>query len=200
MRSIISYSLSIMATSLLAVLASSYISVGAQTVPQRGPIPFASYDKDGDGLISEQEFNAAHEKRMAQRNAMRRAAAMSMFSEFDTNADGQLTEDELAAGRSSRMSREGPGQTGGMGRGMKKGRNMPAFSDYDLNQDGKILEDEFNEARANRVRERVQQGYRMRNLDSAPAFADLDTDADGAINVDEFNAHQFQHRRWQRTP
>ncbi|MDH3872125.1 MAG: EF-hand domain-containing protein [Gammaproteobacteria bacterium] len=182
------------------------IHAQAEEMPARGPIPFAAFDEDGNGLISEQEFHARRAQRMAAREAegrpMRGAASAPSFSEFDTNADGQLTQDELTAGQKARMEQRrgmgmgmgrGPGMGQGMGMGM--GKNMPAFSDYDLDGDGKILEKEFSETRTRRISERTQQGYQMRNIGNAPSFADIDTNGDGEIGSGEFAAHQSQRRQ-----
>jgi Ca2+-binding EF-hand superfamily protein len=172
----------------------------AEEMPARGPIPFAAFDGDGNGLISEQEFHARRAQRMAAREAegrpMRGAASAPSFLELDTNADGQLTQDELAAGQQARMEqRRGMGMGRGPGMGQGMGRNMPAFSDYDLDNDGKILEKEFSEARSIRISERTQQGYQMRNIGNAPSFADIDTNGDGEIGSGEFTAHQSQRRQ-----
>lgn len=99
------------------------ISAQAEAIPERGPIPFAAFDEDGNNLISEEEFNATRAKRRAAREAegrpMRGAASAPSFSDLDTSADGQLTPDELAAGQRARMEqRRGMGQGPGMGRGM----------------------------------------------------------------------------------
>jgi Ca2+-binding EF-hand superfamily protein len=180
------------------------IHAQAEEMPVRGPVPFATFDKDGNGLISEQEFHATRARRMAGREAegrpMRGAASAPSFTELDTNADGQLTQDELAAGQQTRMEQRrgmGMGRGPGMGQGMGMGRNMPAFSDYDLDGDGKILEKEFSEARSMRISERTQQGYRMRNIANAPSFADIDTNGDAEIDSEEFTAHQSQRRQQQ---
>ena len=185
------------------------ISAHSEAIPERGPIPFAAYDKDGNGHISEKEFSAVRAERMSTRVAegrpMRGAASAPSFSEFDTNKDGQLTQDELTAGQKAQMEKRrsmgmGMGQGRGMGEGMGMGMggNMPTFSEYDLDGDGKMLEKEFNEARSKRISERAQQGYQMRNLGKAPSFADIDANGDGEISAEEFTAHQSQHRQ-QRT-
>ena len=116
---------------LVLVVVISSISVQAEQVPTRGPIPFADYDRDSDGLISEEEFNTVRGERMAKRAAegrqMRGAAGAPAFSEFDTNSDNQLSSDELAAGQKAQMDKR---------RGMRKGagmqRNKPDFSEFDL--------------------------------------------------------------------
>lgn len=190
---------------LLIAIAGGFSPISAQSeeTPVRGPIPFTAFDKDGNGLISEEEFNTVRGERMATRAAegrpMRGAASAPAFSEFDTNGDGHLTPDELAAGQKAHMEKRrgmGMGQGSGMDKGM--GRNMPTFAEFDLDGDGKIIEKEFNEARSKRINERTQQGYQMRNLGSAPSFADLDANGDGEISSDEFTAHQAR-RHPQRT-
>jgi Ca2+-binding EF-hand superfamily protein len=180
------------------------INTYSQVIPDRGPIPFAAYDKDNNGFISEQEFSSVRAERRSTSAAdgrpMRGAASAPSFPEFDTNKDGQLTQDELVSGQKAQMGKRrnmGVGQGRRMGKGMGSGTgmNMPAFSEYDLDGDGKILEKEFNQARSNRVGKRAQQGYQMRNLGNAPSFADIDANQDGQISELEFSAHQSQRRQ-----
>jgi Ca2+-binding EF-hand superfamily protein len=87
----------------------------------------------------------------------------------------------------------------GMGRGMGMMRNRPDYSDFDLDADGEVTEEEYYTARNNRIRERMEQGYRMRNLPNAPGFTDLDTDGNGEISAEEFATHQHMGP-WGRTP
>ena len=179
------------------------VSAQSEEIPARGPIPFDVYDKDNNGLVSENEFNAVRGERMSTRAAegrpMRGAASAPSFSEFDTNGNGQLTRDELAAGQRAQMEKRqgmGMGQGRGMGKGM--GMNMPTFSEYDLDGDGKLLEKEFYEARGKRISERAQQGFQMRNLENAPSFSDIDTNGNGEISPEEFTARQSQHHLQRR--
>ena len=179
------------------------VSAQSEEIPARGSIPFAAYDKDNNGLVSENEFNAVRGERMSTRAAegrpMRGAASAPSFLEFDTNGNGQLTQDELAAGQKAQMEKRqgmGMGQGRGMGKGM--GMNMPTFSEYDLDGDGKLLEKEFYEARGKRISERAQQGFQMRNLENAPSFSDIDTNGNGEISPEEFTARQSQHHLQRR--
>lgn len=201
---------------LLALCAAANLQ--AADLPFRGPIPFDAYDSDGNGAVSEAEFNAARAERVQQRAGsgmpMRNAGNAPVFSAFDSNGDGQLSRDELAAGQRAQMGQRGgmgPGGGMGMGPGGGKGmgpgggmgmgpgsgrgpgRNMPAFADYDLNGDGSIGEQEFYEARGKRIGERAQQGYAMRNLGNAPAFGDVDSNGNGTIDPAEFAHHQQLH-------
>ena len=174
----------------------------SQEIPSRGPIPFAVFDSDGNGFISEEEFNSVRAKRMETRAAegrpMRGAAGAPAFSVLDTNSDERLTQEELAEGQKASMMKRG-GVGGGPGRGMGQGsgmrRNMPAFGDFDLNQDGKIVEKEFNEAKARRITERAKQGYQMKNLANSATFSDIDINDDGEVSEEEFERHQLQRRQ-----
>lgn len=191
---------------LIIAIASIASPIGAQPIdiPTRGPIPFEAYDRDGNGFVSEQEFNTVRGERMAAKAAegrpMHGAASAPSFSAFDSNGDGQLTQSELAAGQKAQMEKRrgmgrGMGQGMGQGQGMGKGRNMPVYSDFDLDGNGLIVENEFIEARNKRIGDRAKQGYQMRNLSNMPSFTDIDTNGDGAISEDEFNTHQSQHRQ-----
>lgn len=184
----------------------------------RGPIPFSALDLNADGSISQQEFEATHSQRRMEPRATgkspRRTFDPPRFSDFDLNNDGSLSQEELIQGQNSRRAQRqqemnnagrgsdwnrgpgrgmAPGSTPGMPRG--RGRNMPAFSDFDLDGDGSLHLQEFEQARAQRIRDRLQQGYRMRNLQNAPSFADIDTDGNGLVTLPEFTAAQARHRQ-----
>ncbi|EGV18083.1 EF-hand domain-containing protein [Thiocapsa marina] len=198
---------SILAVTVAAAFAAP-LALAQQPPPPRGPMTFSAFDLDGDGIVTEQEFDTAQSQRMAERAAqgapIRGAANAPAFSDFDMNGDGRMTTEEFATVQQSRMQGRpgrGMGPGGGMGPGAGMGRNMPAFAEFDLNGDGALTEQEFYEARATRIVERSQQGYPMRNLANAPSFEVIDLNGDGQITPDEFSAGQAQHRQQgMRTP
>lgn len=179
----------------------------------RGPLPFAVFDHDGDGSISQQEFTATHAQRQQapnpQGNSMRRRYDPPRFADFDQNGDGALSSEELAQGQLMRQqqmmnSRQVTDKAAGQGRGMGprgagmgpgRGRNMPNFEEFDLNRDGALQQQEFEQARAQRIKQRLEQGYPMRNLQNAPPFTGIDANGDGVVTADEFAAAQALHRQ-----
>ncbi len=88
-------------TGLLIVVAGSFVSFNAQAGKgcSHGPAPFADFDKDGSGFVSEEEFNTTRAARMAAMAAeggqMKGAANAPAFADIDTDGDGQLSQDEL---------------------------------------------------------------------------------------------------------
>lgn len=178
-------------------------SVAAAEIPDRGPIPFAAYDTDNNGAISEQEFYAVPAKRMASRaddgRPMRNAANAPQFSTLDSNGDGVLSQSELLAGQRGQMrQRGGMGRGMGMGPGGGAGANRPTFREFDLNGDGVLLEAEFNQAHSKRISERAQQGYPMRGLSNMMQYSDMDADGNGQVTPEEFTAAQATHRQLKR--
>lgn len=175
----------------------SWTSAQASEIPSRGPIPFNTYDSDGNGAISEQEFDSAQAKRLEIRAtaglAVRNAPSAPSFSELDRNSDGQLSQDELLGGQKAQMlehaSMMDTGITPGIGRGY-----TPAFSKCDLNHDGILLENEFIEARGNRISERAKQGFLMRGLGRGLSFSEIDLDGDDRVTPDEFATADDLHR------
>jgi hypothetical protein len=141
----------------------------APSAPMRGPMAFADYDANGDGAISEQEFNEARAKRMSARaeegRPMRGLANAPSFADFDANGDGKISPEELTKGQQAQMQKRagmapGTGSGQGMGMGMKGGQGQG-----------------------------MMQGG---NCPRPPKFEDLDTDGNGCISPEEFQAHQQQ--------
>lgn len=114
------------------------------------PPSFEKFDVDGDGFVSEEEFNTMRAERMAARAAegrqMRGAANAPPFSDIDSNGDGKLDAEEFTAGRDrhmKKMKKQYGGQGAGKGMHGGHGMKMPTFSDLDLDGDGCINAEEF---------------------------------------------------------
>jgi len=152
--------------------------------PQGGPSVediLASADTDGDGSISESEFNNAQQ---APPGGMSGAGAMStedflsqLFSQADENEDGVIDEDELA-----QIVAMGP----------KDGPSADELlSQLDADGDGSISETEFSEGPwANQQVQgppppppRAEDGSETESI-----FSQLDADGDGAITETEFDS------------
>ena len=201
-------------TGLLIAAAGSFVSFNAQAGEgcSHGPAPFADFDKDGSGFVSEEEFNTTRATRMAAMAAegrqMRGAANAPAFADIDTDGDGQLSQDELNIAHKAHMEKNqamhkgegmghgsGKGHCGGSGKGMDMKGNMPTFADFDLNGDGKIVEQEFNTAHAKKMSEMAAEGRQMKHVGDAPGFAGIDTNNDGEISEQEFATHQAEHHK-----
>lgn len=131
-----------------------------------GSVAFSDVDQDGNGCISEDEFNHFHTKMHGKGKG-------------------------YGMGKGHGHGSEGGGCCAGKGMHGK----MPAFADFDLDGDGSITETELNQGRAKRMSENAAEGRQMKNAAHAPAFSDIDTDGNGEISGDEFAAHQAEHRQ-----
>ncbi len=102
---------------------------------------FKEMDTNGDGAISEAEFNAFHAKR---------------FKEMDANGDGKISHDEMEAGH-KKMMEKGKGKRfdeadtnhdGALTR--EEAKKMPMlskhFDEVDTNKDGKVTREEMDAA------------------------------------------------------
>ena len=170
---------------LLVLVSISFYSLTAmgESMPMQGQVSFEDFDKNNNGVISEEEFNTTRDaKRKAnaeEGRLMRNAAHAPTFAQIDTNSDGTISTAELADMQQKQMNKHmGQSMQQGDGGGFGGGRNKPAFADFDLNGDGAIVENEFEEAREQRVAERSEAGYQMRNMDNAPSFKELDSNSD----------------------
>ena len=134
-----------------AILALAMLPIAARAESQgyHGPPSFADYDKNGDGFISEAEFQAMHEERMA---ALKEKGVNPRFfhrpapnfSDFDANGDGKLTQEELAAGFEA-IAQARRANAPGAGNRSSMAARMPSFSELDLNGDGCISAEEYAE-------------------------------------------------------
>jgi hypothetical protein len=70
---------------------------------------FSTFDLDGDGTLTEDEFNKAHSQRMQQRAQqgypMRNAAYAPGFETFDRDGNGRVNASEFAAAQAEHRQR-----------------------------------------------------------------------------------------------
>ena len=76
----------------------------------KGKMPsFSDFDLNGDGVISEAEFNEGHAKRMsemaAQGHQMKHAGDAPGFSGIDSNENGEISKDEFATHQAEHHSK-----------------------------------------------------------------------------------------------
>lgn len=187
--------------SVLAMILAGIASASAAqqaNFPLRGPMTFSVFDSDGNGVVTEQEFNQARAQRRATRaplgRPMRGARNAPPFAYFDRNSDAGLTPRELAIGHQGRMRPRGAGRGPCLGRGPGRGMGRPGYADFDLNGDGVVEAQEFNESRARRISERARQGRALRGLAGAPAFSEIDANGDERLSPQELAAAQARRR------
>lgn len=85
-----------------AILCLAGLSAPASSEDMRGPsnpVPFASFDRNGDSVITEEEFNQTRaeriQKRMEDGRRMRGMANAPAFADIDTDHDGQISPKEF---------------------------------------------------------------------------------------------------------
>ena len=118
----------------------------AESQQRHSPPAFSDIDTDGDGFVSEEEFNSFRAARMAAKaeagKPMKGAATAPSFSDLDSDGDGMLSEAELIAGQKAHRQV--------MHKQHGKGMKMPTFGDLDLDGDGCINAEEFAKHQAER--------------------------------------------------
>ena len=105
-------------TKLMLTVSLALLTLGAAQAAPPGPPPFSYFDLDGDGLITEQEFNTARAQRMSelaqQGYRLRNAGRHRPFGHLDRDADGYLTPQEMYSARAARWGQvpryRGPAQ------------------------------------------------------------------------------------------
>jgi hypothetical protein len=100
----------------------------------------SSFDRNGDGEVTPEEFSEAHQERMQGSPGVGRGMEPNMptFADFDLNADGALTKEEFNEARAKRIAERSQ-----QGYPMRNLPNAPTFEDIDTNRDGLIAPDEF---------------------------------------------------------
>jgi Ca2+-binding EF-hand superfamily protein len=164
----------------LGVIASALL---AQDLPERGPVPFAAYDVNGDGYVSKQEFYDIRDARMQQKATagmpMRNAGNAPDFEVLDTNKDGQLSELELLRGQNANMQNN---------KGNKGNQN------YNNMKDGVLSKQELEESRDKRMEQKAADGKMLKNSANRMDFEDIDANGDGQISKEEFLNHQMRRK------
>ncbi|BCN29397.1 EF-hand domain-containing protein [Anaeromicropila herbilytica] len=122
-----------------------------------------SIDADGDGTISEDEYN----KLISQLGIKDALSAKDFFSEFDTDGDGEITSTEMDAKRP-------------MGPPPQKLETQ--VSNIDTDGDGTISTDEYESL--------LSQLNVSNALSSEDFFKEYDTNSDGEISLDEIESAQ----------
>lgn len=139
----------ILVVAVVLALALLPLAVEADCGMKHQPPAFSEVDADGDGFVSEEEFNVfraeRHAKMAGEGRPMKGMASAPSFAEVDTDSDGKLSEAELTAAQQAHMQAMHGGAGGkGMHHGKHgKGMTMPTFGDLDLDGDGCIDAGEF---------------------------------------------------------
>ena len=138
----------ILAIAVVCALVLLPFAAKAESHMRHHPPPFSAFDEDGDGFVSEAEFDAfraaRHEAMAKEGRPMKGMATAPTFADIDTDGDGKLTEAELTAAQQAHHKAMRDAHKGqGMHHGMHKGMKLPTFEDIDLDGDGCISPEEF---------------------------------------------------------
>ena len=129
----------ILITTVIIAIAMLPFVAKAESQQRHSPPVFSDFDENGDGFVSEDEFNSFRAARMAAKaeagKPMKGAATAPSFSDLDSDGDGMLSEAELIAGQKTHRQ--------AMHKQHSKGMKMPTFGDLDLDGDGCINAEEF---------------------------------------------------------
>ncbi len=94
-------------TALLVAIVAAPALAEDPAVPAAGPVPFESFDADGSGDVSQEEFNRMHSERIRVRSEeqrqFRNMGSAPGFSDIDTDGDGRLNRNEVNAHQQKRQ-------------------------------------------------------------------------------------------------
>jgi Ca2+-binding EF-hand superfamily protein len=105
---------------------------------------FAMFDINGDGKVTQEEFDTAQSMQMKRRmGSMNKTQGMgknrSPFTMIDLNNDGSISKKEFSEFRAVKQ-----GKQKSTGMPMRNISNAPTFESIDTDKNGKITQDEFN--------------------------------------------------------
>jgi Ca2+-binding EF-hand superfamily protein len=161
----------------------------------RGPMSFSDFDKNNDGMISREEFTATQRERV-EKKAQTQSQTRTQTKEMnETPATPPMAAPTAGMGMQNQEQMQNQNQNQEQMQQRMRPANMPAFADYDLDGDSKVTQKEFYTARNNRIRARVLEGKKMRNMSNAPSFSSIDSNGDQQLSEEEFNMHQDQHMK-----
>jgi hypothetical protein len=122
-------------TTILLAMTTASAFAADPAVSARGPVPFESFDADGNGYVNQEEFNTLRSERIRSRSEenrqFRNMGNAPAFSDLDADGDGKLNRKEVQAHQRERQDERneyreqkrmnntgmGMGRGGGMGSG-----------------------------------------------------------------------------------
>lgn len=94
-------------TALLVAIIATPVLAEEPAAPATGPVPFESFDVDGSGDVSQEEFNRMRSERIRVRSEeqrqFRNMGSAPGFSDIDTDGDGRLNRNEIQAHQKKRQ-------------------------------------------------------------------------------------------------